>query len=785
MTVRPGATGARDRPDLRAPAVGLVGWLSALAVLHLPGWVLAGVLGTGGVAVVLARRDRRLTVTAWLLVALVVAGATALHVARVERSGLGGLVRDRASVHARIVVRSDPVQHQGRFHDFVTFRAEVLEAAGRGRRIQLRAAVLVIADPSWRSVRLGATLSVGGRLDAADDPALAGVLATRGPPVLVSRAPAALRAVDRLRAGIRDAASGHDRDASALVPALVDGDDAGVDDALAAEFRTSGLTHLLAVSGTNLTLIVGFLLVLARWTGVRARGLFVVGAVGVAGFVALARTEPSVVRAAAMGSVALLGMGSNGRQLGVRALGVAVCALVLFDPWLADSPGFALSVCATAGILLLAPGWRDALLRWLPAWSPRWVAEAVAVPLAAQLACTPIVAALSGQVSLVAVGANLLAAPAVGPATVLGLLGGLAHLVWATAGSLIAAPAVWCASWLIAVARGAAGLPLPAVGWPTTAASLLALTAACLLLALSLGRVLARRSSSLAACGLGVVVLLVPLPTPGWPPPGWVFVACDVGQGDALVLNAGGGSAVVVDTGPDPVYVDRCLARLHVRQVPLVVLTHFHADHVDGLEGVLDGRRAGEVVVSPVADPLAGVRQVHAVASAAGVPVRTVEFGERGRLGQLRWQVLAPSRTSFPDSGSPPNDGSIVLLVEVRGVRLLLMGDEEGPSQDQLQKVAPQLRADVLKVAHHGSSKQDEQLIDELGARLAVISCGRDNDYGHPAAAALRMLRRAGVQVARTDTSGDVAVVVDGRGGLRLRTRIPLNRPPPGSGGTT
>jgi competence protein ComEC len=111
------------------------------------------------------------------------------------------------------------------------------------------------------------------------------------------------------------------------------------------------------------------------------------------------------------------------------------------------------------------------------------------------------------------------------------------------------------------------------------------------------------------------------------------------------------------------------------------------------------------------------------------------------------------------------------------------MGDEERPSQGQLREVVPGLRADVLKVAHHGSSKQDEELIDELGARLAVISCGRDNDYGHPATAALRMLHRAGIEVARTDTDGDVAVVVDDRGTLRLRTRIPLNRPPPGSGG--
>ena len=135
-----------------------------------------------------------------------------------------------------------------------------------------------------------------------------------------------------------------------------------------------------------------------------------------------------------MGAVGLIGMGHHGRRRGTRALGAAVLLLLLFDPWLAQTLGFALSVLATAGILWLAPGWRDRLMRWLP----RWVAEAVSVPLAAQIACTPLVAAISGQVSLVAVAANLLAAPAVGPATVLGLAGGVVGLVAEPLGRLVA-----------------------------------------------------------------------------------------------------------------------------------------------------------------------------------------------------------------------------------------------------------------------------------------------------------------------------------------------------------
>jgi competence protein ComEC len=759
-----------------------VAWLTALAAFMVPVWVLAVVLAVAGGWLVGRRRRGRpvATYAGWLLAAGAVATSTTLQVESVARNPVQELAAQRASVRATVLVRSDPVEGRGRRTPYVHFRATVVDLAARGRRVRLRAPVVVIADRAWSQVRLDSRLQVSGRLDRSSGPELAAVLIARGPPVVLASPGRVLTGFDRVRAGIRDAVAGQPPGPRALVPALVDGDDGGLADDVAADFRTTGLTHLLAVSGTNLTLIVGFLLVLARWCGVRAHGLVVVGVLGVVGFVLLARTEPSVLRAAVMGSVALLGMGVRGRERGPRALGVAVFVLLLADPWLSRSAGFALSVCATAGILAFGPPWRDALGRWLP----RWAAEAVAVPLAAQLACTPLVAGISGQVSLVAVAANLVVAWAVGPATVLGLLGGLLAVLWTPLGQVVAAPSAWCAAWIIAVARAGSGLPVAAVAWAPGWISLAVLTALCTVLALLLGAALARRGIVLGCSGLLLVVLLVPLPSPGWPPRGWVLVACDIGQGDGLVLNLGGGSAVVVDAGPDARLMDRCLDRLGVHAVPVVVVTHFHADHVDGLAGVLAGRRVGTIETSPVADPAGGARLVRTVARRAGVPVRTVAYGETTEVGPVRWQVLGPVRTEYADSDSPPNDGSVVLLVEVRGIRLLLMGDEERPSQADLRRTTTGLRADVLKVAHHGSSKQDTDLVERLGARLAVISVGVDNDYGHPAPSTLQLLRRAGMQVRRTDLDGDVAVVVDDHGALRSAARMPAVRPPPGGGRT-
>jgi competence protein ComEC len=267
------------------------------------------------------------------------------------------------------------------------------------------------------------------------------------------------------------------------------------------------------------------------------------------------------------------------------------------------------------------------------------------------------------------------------------------------------------------------------------------------------------------------VVIRAPLPLTGWPPSGWVMVACDIGQGDALVLRAGPHTAVVVDAGPDPVPVDACLRRLGIDVIPVLVLTHFHADHVDGIAGVLGGRQVGRIDVSPLADPPAGAREVDDAAARAHVPVRTVTLGERTEIGALRWQVLGPVRAEVPDSDSPPNDASVVMLVETRGLRLLLMGDEEQPSQRDLDRAWPGLHADVLKVAHHGSGKQDPELVTGLRTRVALISVGVDNDYGHPAQRTLDLLTRAGMRVLRTDRDGDLAVVAGPGGSLATRVR--------------
>jgi len=766
--------------DLRMAAVAAVAWLGGIAAHGVGPWSAWFAVALAVAAWVAARDGRaRLArlVAAGAVVCGGVVGATLLRGEVVANGVLPGFAEQRAVAELTGSVVSDPVTIDGPWGQQVVVRLRVREVTARGATYALGAVVVVLGDLDWSEVEIGSEVQVVGRLAPADDDQVAALVVGARPPVRIRGPDVWWRGAAAVRSSIREAVADRPAAQRALVPALVVGDDAGLPPTLEEDFRTTGLTHLTAVSGTNLTLVVGFLVLLARSLGVRGRWLTLVGVIGIAGFVLLARTEPSVVRAAAMGTVGLFALGTDGRRRGLRALGVAVTGLLLLWPSLAVSAGFALSVLATAGIVVLAPPLQAALARWLPL--P--VAGAVAVPFAAQLACTPVIAALSGEVSVVAVLANLLVAPVVGPATVLGLAGGLAGLVWDPLGRLAGTAAGACVGWIVIVAERGAQLPVPSVPWGSGPVAIVVLTCLCLVIGAGAPAVLRRRGIGVAVVvGALVVVLGIPgriaslpgwLPgdwLPGnWPPRDWALAACDVGQGDALAVSVGPHEAIVVDAGPDPHLVDRCLDRLGVRSVPLVVLTHFHADHVAGLPGVLRGRQVGVVEASPMLDPAAAVDDVEQIAHGAGVAVTRAPYGVTRRYGDVTFQVLwpdLPAPVTGPGDGSAANDASVVLLIETRGLRILLTGDVEPPGQQRLAAALPDLEVDVLKVPHHGSTYQDLDWLRSLDAEVAVVSVGEDNDYGHPDPRLLGALTEAGAEIARTDQDGDVAVVAGDTG---------------------
>ncbi|MET8466975.1 ComEC/Rec2 family competence protein, partial [Micromonospora zamorensis] len=261
--------------------------------------------------------------------------------------------------------------------------------------------------------------------------------------------------------------------------------------------------------------------------------------------------------------------------------------------------------------------------------------------------------------------------------------------------------------------------------------------------------------------------------------PGWVVVVCAVGQGDAVVLPVAPGRAVVVDAGPEPGAVDGCLRRLGVREVPLLVISHFHADHVGGVAGVFRGRRVDAVLVPSSTDPDSGRDVVRAAATAGRAASFTTVSGARHPIGDVDLLVLGPP---YPLAGtrSDPNNNSLVLLATVAGVRILLPGDAETEEQHAMvARAAPgQLRADVLKVAHHGSAYQDFGFLDAVRPSVALVPVGTGNTYGHPSPGLLARLGRGGARVLRTDTDGDLAAVRTSRGLGVARRGVPVGRRP-------
>jgi competence protein ComEC len=499
-----------------------------------------------------------------------------------------------------------------------------------------------------------------------------------------------------------------------------------------------------------------------RWARAGPVGTATVCAVALIGFVILARPSPSVVRAAAMGAIGLLGLAAGRPRAALPALAAGVVVLLVADPELAGDAGFALSVLATSGLLLLAPKWRDALHR--RGW-PAAAAEALAVPAAAQVACGPVVAGLSGTVSLVAVPANLLAVPAIAPATLLGIAAAVLSPIWPAGAEFAAWLGHWPARWLVLVATTGAGVPAGALPWPggVFGGLLLGLMTAALLIAAR--KAVVRRLVAVVTLGGVLGALPVRLLAAGWPPPGWLVVACAVGQGDAVVLPVGDGRAVVVDAGPAPDRADRCLRRLGVRAVPLFVVSHFHADHIGGVAGVFRGRKVGAVVTPDWPEPPAGHAAVAAQAARTRTPVATVAVGWTYRAGGLELAVLGPPEPMHGTS-SDPNNNSLVLRVRVGGRTVLLPGDAETEEQQALltHLGAAAVRADVLKVAHHGSAYQEPQFLDAVDPAVALVSVGRDNDYGHPNGPLLDRLARSGARVVRTDLSGDSAAVATADG---------------------
>lgn len=750
------------RHDWRLLPIAAAAW--AAAWIGTSGWVpersgwIAGLVGLLLVAAI-AWRAGHIWVAAVLMVLAITLLASGMRSVQRHSSHVAVLATRSAVATVEFSVTTEPVRRRG----VVVAQSRLTSAEFRGERVSGAVPVVVLAAGNAGNQLLQlvpgtiyqAKVKFGPSERTGPEAAVLSLRRLEGKLV----EPGALRSLaNGMRMGLRRAMSHSPPAQAALVPSLVVGDTTRVDEAMRRDFQSTGLTHLMAVSGANLTLMVGVVLAFVRAIGVRGWWVRIaaVGAVGL--FVLVCGEEPSVLRATAMGIVALAATGVSSGSRSTGALCLAATLLMWWDPWLSRSVGFALSVSACAGIVLLGPLLRDALMRWCP----RWIAEALAISLAAQLATQPIVTAISDQISVVGVAANVLAAPFVGPTTVLGLIAA----VLSGLGAISIVPG-WLAGWaaqpILWVAGVGAALPSATLDWEPGPLGIAALTVGSVVLAVMLVWLLRYPlGGAIFAAVLAVSGLVRPVPF-GWPGD-WVVAFCDVGQGDATAIRAGPGAAMLIDAGPDEGPTLACLADLGVRQVPLLLLTHYHADHVGGARAVIEEFSPALVLVRAGSPP----QWLEGEVRRSGGQLRSATNGEVLQLGDATWvtasvpehAVLEEPRAGEEDAAE--NDASVVGIAEVGGVRVLLAGDAEPRAQAEALRSADalgiRLEADVLKLPHHGSSRQEASFFEASGASLAVASAGRGNDYGHPARKALDLATGLGMGVARTDEQGTIVV---------------------------
>lgn len=780
--------------DLRLSLPVAFAWLVAVLVIGMPQWATAGAVGlwlAAGVMVALALNSGR----SWLAsvaLACALAALCATSVAVHADARQPPALSDLADSHAQVEVRGTTTSAVRTGIDY--FHAQLSSLVIDGETVPLSSPALVFRD----SDRFGASnLSVatdtgeangvgaglpGDKWGIGVEFSVTATLASTEPgdgrAVLVfstgealwrAEPPASLEWANQLRRTFASAAEVLPGGGGQLIGGLAIGDTAAVSDELDAAMKTSSLSHLTAVSGANCAIVVGLIMALGGRIGAHRVLRIALSVLVLLAFVVVVTPDPSVLRAALMATLVLIALGSGRPIRGMAVLSLAAIGLLIFDPWLSRNFAFALSVFATAGLLLFA----EPLAQFLGRWLPRWLALVIAVPLAAQLACQPVLLLLQPTLPTYGVIANVLAAPAAPIATVVGLAACVALSLFPPIGIALLWIAWVPSAWVAAVATFFADAPATRIpwweGWVGVAA--LSTLTVLLLAALVMGPRWRRRAltalvlvSTLAgatAAGMSVSAAM------SWPRE-WQFAQCDVGQGDAVVVRSGAQIALI-DVGSDPERLNSCLARLGVSRIDLLVLTHFDHDHVGGADAVLG--KAETVLAGPTGS--AQDQQLLDALTASGARVLSSSTGDRGQLGELWWKVLWPGeRLAGIDPG---NDASVVIEFRPRPdcerqcLSSVFLGDLGESAQARLLGEHQLSTVDVVKVSHHGSADQFPPLYVALNATLGLVGVGAENGYGHPTADALDMLEEAGITAVRSDTAG-LALVSQGSraGAVRL-----------------
>lgn len=705
------------------------------------------------------------------VVALTLAGVCSLGATwallaqqRLHSSPLATLAPDRVEVEATL--REDPRAGAIGWHALGEVRLVRLDGAASS----LRETIWLAGDETPPAVVRGDLVRVEGALEVPDDPGFLDALHAKGVAVTLRASEIErlggspnpfVRATQAVRTTVgRSIEAVFPPREAGLLMGLSLGDDSHLDPGVERDFKATGLTHLLVVSGGNVAMVLGPVLALVTMLGLPRPAQVAVGLSTVAFIVVLTGAEPSVMRAGAMTSLTLVGLLLGRARSTAVVLSGAVLVLLILQPVLVRSIGFQLSVTATAGMVAMAAPLAERFTRFLPA--P--VAAAAGTTFAAQLGVTPVLLFHFHDVPGVTLIANVVAAPTVAPSLLLGLAAAAVGLIAEPIGHLVGLGAQVPMRALELIANVAGRAPVAHItsrGGPIVLLAGAAIVAATTL-ALRTGWKPPRRA--IIACIAVLPLLVWNSATSVGPPSALTVRFFDVGQGDAALVTTPGGVTMLVDGGPDEDLVATELAALGVKRLDVVVASHPHADHVIGLPSVFARFQVGLVLQPGCPSTSALQVEVDDAIADEGIDVRTPWAGESFTVGDVRLDVLSPHECYVGTESDTNNDALVIRLV--RGDDVVLFATEpEEPAQewllDQRADHGLDLRADLLKVPHHGAATSVAEFFGAVAAPVAVVSVGQ-NTYGHPVPTTLSALAEAGSYVWRTDEHGTATVTFEG-----------------------
>jgi competence protein ComEC len=573
---------------------------------------------------------------------------------------------------------------------------------------------------------------------------------------------------------------------ASLLTGILLGVETGIPADLMADFSATGTTHIIAISGFNISIIAGLFSGLSTRLFGRRRAM-PLAVTGIILYTLLVGASAAVVRAAIMGSLYVIAIHYGRQSDALNSLMAAAILMTALNPFTLWDLGFQLSFAATLGLVLYTPvvqSWFERGLRKLLSEGATRKAiglfnEALIVTLAVQITTLPIIVYNFRTLSLVTLLANLLILPAQPGLMLWGGLATIAGLLWLPLGQALGWVAWLFLTFTIVIVELTARVPYASLDVGRVSLGLV-----CLYYALLAGgtivnaqepsrlktlwqRLTDRFSTKALVAGLAIVVLLVWVAAFSLPDGKLHVTFLDVGQGDAIFIQTPRDQKILVDGGPSPTILLAALGRrmpFWERTIDLVVLTHPHDDHVSGLIPVLERYKVKAFLDGGQEHPTPTYTHCLELVQEKGIPYHLARAGMHIQLGKgLQMKVLHPQSELLSGTHSDVNNNSIVLRLAYGRISFLLAGDVEEEAEVVLLSSNEDLASTILKSPHHGSDTSlNLKFLEAVNPQLAVIQCGADNKFGHPDPTTLARLEEHGVTVLRTDQNGTVEVVSDG-----------------------